>query len=397
MIDLTAAHGPGLKQARKRLKARMIFLKISGWINPVYAIILIFGWISLISASKSLSEPDDSTSVDTPMFKKSSLSILPIIFYSPQTKLAAGILPTYIFRSSPENRPTSVTFPAYYTVNDQISISLLPEVYYKNGLYRLSGSTSYQKWPDLFYGLGNATSADEEEEYTTRSTGATIDLQRRFGPSLYCGVVGEISHTELVEIESEGLLARGDITGAETGTVSGAGVSISWDSRDNIFFPRSGSYHTASVTSFGKVLGGDYFFNRFVIDLRKYAAFDSNKIIAFQACGSFNDGDPPFGMMPQLGEIIRGYYPLRYIDRNLLAFQVECRWHPLWKRFGVVGFAGTGRVADRISDLNPNGFKFAAGIGIRYLFIPAEGLNVRFDIGIGHESSEIYFDIDEAF
>jgi outer membrane translocation and assembly module TamA len=273
----------------------------------------------------------------------------------------------------------------------------LPEVYYKNGLYRLSGSISYQKWPDLFYGLGNATSADDEEEYTTRSTGGTIDFQRRLGSSLYCGVVGELSHTELVKIESEGLLSAGDITGAETGTVSGAGVSISWDSRENIFFPQSGSYRMASLTSFGSVLGGNYFFNRFIIDLRKYAALDSSKIIAFQAYGSFHDGDPPFGVMPQLGQIIRGYYPLRYIDRSLLAFQVECRWHPLWRRFGVVGFAGTGGVADRISDLRPNGFEFAAGIGIRYLFIPFEGLNIRFDIGFGQGSSEIYFDIDEAF
>jgi hypothetical protein len=203
------------KQAAKWLKARMIFRRISGLIDGLFAILLIFGCTSLVSAS------------DTPTFIKSSLSILPIIFYSPQTKLAAGILPTYIFRTSPESRPTSVTFPAYYTVNNQISISLLPEVYYRNGLYRLSGSIDYQKWPDLFYGLGNATSADDEEEYTTRSIGVTIDLQRRFGSCLYFGIVGEISHTELVQIEGEGLLAGGHISGAETGTVSGAGVSMS--------------------------------------------------------------------------------------------------------------------------------------------------------------------------
>lgn len=330
---------------------------------PAYYIVLTFLFISLGSASSSFSASDDSTSVDTLAFEKGSLSILPIIFYSPQTKLAAGVLPTYIFRSSPESRPSSVTSPAYYTINEQISISILPEIYYKNGAYRFSGSMYYLKWPDLFYGLGNATSADDEEEYTTRSSGGSMDIQRRFGSSLYFGVVGELSHSELVEIESEGLLSTGDITGAETGTVSGAGVSISWDSRDNIFFPRHGSYHAVSATSFGSVLGGD----------------------------------PPFGMMPQLGQIIRGYYPLRYIDKNLLSSQIECRWHPLWKKFGVVGFAGAGSVADRISDFRPNDFKFAAGIGIRYLFIPVEGLNIRFDIGFGQGSSEIYFDIDEAF
>ncbi len=375
----------------------MIFFKILVRLISANNIILIFICLSLTGASNSFSVSEDSTSVDTLTFKKSSLSILPIVFYSPQTKLAAGVLPTYIFRNSPESRPTSVTSPAYYTINKQISISIQPQVYYKRGAYRLSGSISYLKWPDLFYGLGNATSADDEEEYMTRSRGGSLHIQRRFGSNLYFGVIGELSHSELVEIEGNGLLASGYITGAETGTVSGGGVSISWDSRDNIFFPQNGSYHVASVTSFGNVLGGDYFFNRFIIDLRKYAAFDSNKVVAFQAYGSFTDGDPPFGMMPQLGETIRGYYPLRYIDRSLLAFQVEYRWHPLWRRFGIVGFAGAGSVADRISDFRPNDFKFAAGIGIRYLFIPVEGLNIRFDIGFGQGSSEIYFDIGEAF
>jgi len=375
----------------------MIFLKMLARIIPANSIILIFICINPTGASKSFSASEDSTSVDTLIFEKSSLSILPIIFYSPQTKLAAGVLPTYIFRSSPESRPSSVMFPTYYTINKQISISIQPQVYYKNGEYRLSGSMYYQKWPDLFYGLGNATSADDEEEYTTRSTGGSMDFQRCFGSSLYFGVVGELSHSILVEIESEGLLAGGDISGAETGTVSGAGVSISWDSRDNIFFPQNGSYHVASAAFFGSVLGGDYFFNRFIIDLRKYAAFDSNKIVAFQAYGSFTDGDPPFGKMPRLGGIIRGYYPLRYIDRSLLAFQVEYRLHPLWRRFGVAGFAGAGAVADGLSNLRPNDFKFAAGVGIRYLFIPTEKLDIRFDIGFGEESSEIYFNIGEAF
>lgn len=375
----------------------MISIKTLAGIIPANCIMPILICISLTGASRSLSASEDSTSVDTLAFEKSRLSILPIIFYSPQTKLAAGVLPTYIYRSSAESRPSSVTFPAYYTLNKQISISIKPQVYCRNGLYLLSGSLYYQKWPDLFYGLGNATSVDNEEEYTTRSAGGSMHLQRRLGSSLYLGVIGEWSHSELIEIESEGLLAGGGITGAETGTISGAGVSISWDSRDNIFFPGNGSYHVVSAASYGSVLGGDYFYDGLTIDLRKYAALDSNKIIAIQAYGSFTDGDPPFGWLPRLGGIIRGYYPLRYIDRSLLAFQVEYRWHPLWKRFGVTGFAGMGAVADGLSDFRSDYFKFAAGVGIRYLFIQAEGLNIRFDIGVGEESSEIYFNIDEAF
>ncbi len=375
----------------------MISIKTLARIIPANYIVLTFLFISLGGVSRSFSASEDSTSVDTLAFEKSSLSILPIVFYSPQTKLAAGVLPTYIYRSSAECRPSSITAPSYYTLNKQISISIEPQVYYRNGLYRLSGSLYYQKWPDLFYGLGNATSFDDEEEYTTRSAGGSMHLQRRFGSSLYFGVIGELSHSELIEIESEGLLASGDITGAETGTVSGAGVSISWDSRNNIFFPRNGNYHVVSSASFGSVLGGDYFYNGFTIDLRKYAALDSNKIIAVQAYGSFTDGDPPFGCLPQLGGIIRGYYPLRYIDKSLLAFQMEYRWHPLWKRFGIVSFAGTGAVADGLSGFKSKDFKFSAGVGIRYLFIQAEGLNIRFDIGFGEESSEIYFNIGEAF
>ena len=70
---------------------------------------------------------------------------------------------------------------------------------------------------------------------------------------------------------------------------------------------------------------------------------------------------------------------------------------PLWKRIGLVGFAGFGDVADKISHFDLENFKHSVGFGLRYLFSPKERLNIRLDFGFGSGTSGVYFTAAEAF
>jgi outer membrane protein assembly factor BamA len=47
------------------------------------------------------------------------------------------------------------------------------------------------------------------------------------------------------------------------GTVSGLGYLMTYDSRDSIFYPTTGSFHQFSAMAFGRALGSDFAFNRF--------------------------------------------------------------------------------------------------------------------------------------
>lgn len=339
----------------------------------------------------------DSLSVESTDTLKSSFTVLPAVFYTPETKLGFGVYPNYIFRNSPACKPSNISFLAFYTLNKQFSVSFEPNLYIKDNKYIISGSVSLSKWPDDFYGFGTSSSIDDSEEYTTRSTGGSFGIQREAIHSLYLGAGYEIFHSKFLEYETDGLLAGGDITGSQTGYVSGFGVSINWDGRDNIFYPTGGEFIFARGRFYGKVLGSDYGYERYSIDVRKYYSLSDKQVLAFQAAGVFINGDAPFGAFPRIGDFIRGYLPALYIEKELIAFQAEYRHLPLWRRIGFALFAGTGTVANQISDLSSSRFKFAAGIGFRYLFVESEKVNIRIDYGMGDDSAELYLSVGEAF
>ena len=339
----------------------------------------------------------DSTFTDTASVKTGGLSVLPFAFYSPQTKFAFGILPTYIFYTSPESRPSSVSTPAYYTTQKQFSGAIKPEYYSGDDRNYLYSEIVFLKWPEYYYGIGSSTSKDDEEEYTINRYGIKLTAQREFFDGLYLGLTYDFGYVKFSETEANGLLENGTVIGSEDGGISGIGLASSYDTRDLIYFPGKGNFYQFNINFYGGDLGSDYTYNRYTLDLRQYFTLADNQYVAVQTLGDFIDGNPPFTVLPRVGDIIRGYYPTRYTDNNLMAFQSEYRLVPLWKRLGIVLFGGVGGVAPEISEFDSDNFKFGAGFGIRYVFVKQERLNLSVDIGFGESGAEFYMAIAEAF
>ena len=107
---------------------------------------------------------------------------------------------------------------------------------------------------------------------------------------------------------------------------------------------------------------------------------------------------------------MRGHYLGRYRDNNLYAAQIEYRlplgrsnWiderHniPFWQRWGLVGFFGLGDVYGPDSNGSLSNIKSSVGLGVRYLILPEERINIRVDFGFGSQMPGFYFGIREAF
>jgi hypothetical protein len=92
---------------------------------------------------------------------------------------------------------------------------------------------------------------------------------------------------------------------------------------------------------------------------------------------------------------IRGYTAGRYLDRYMLATQLEYRLALPW-RFGVVGFGGVGAVA-------PGGVSFRsnqwlpAGTGVRYMLSKKYHVNLRTDFAWGKDNFTWAVGVGEAF
>ncbi len=333
--------------------------------------------------------------------KDRSIFVLPVAYYSPETKLAFGAGGGYFFRTSkddPKLRLSSISTFMVYTLNKQFQMFVSPDIYLKKNEYRIQSSLAYSYFNDKFYGIGPDTTEDMEENYVSQSFLMNVNVQKKAFAYLNAGMRYDFGYQKLVDVDEEGLLITGDIPGSSGGNISGLGLFLSWDSRDNIYYSREGSYHQLLATFYSKALGSDYHFTKYLIDLRKYIPLFESHSIALQGYFGFTAGDVPFQLLPLMGgpELMRGYYAGRYRDKNMVVLQMEYRIQ-LTGRFGIVGFAGVGNVADRLSHFDSAKIKHSMGLGLRYTFNREEKINLRLDMGFTGESRGFYISATEAF
>ena len=366
-------------------------------IGKILCYCLLMLWSSAYSERLSAEEAKQDSTEE----KRGGLVGIPFLFYTPETKIAAGGAVNYYFRepgSEVTSRPSTIEPSIIYTQRKQLEISLDADLYWKDEAYHLIGAARHIKFPDLFYGIGHNTSEDDEEEYTHRTTEFQLTFLKRVRPGLYLGVLYEFKHSKIIEREENGLLAGGDIPGSEGGAAAGAGVTVNWDTRDNIFSTTSGSFYQLSANLFGNSLGSDYEFNECTLDFRHYLPVFCSHILAFQTYLNFMTGHPPYHSLSLFGgqDLMRGHYRGRYRDKIMMAFQMEYRM-PVWWRLGLVGFAGCGDVAGEMGHLELRTFKYSLGWGVRYELVRAEKINLRLDIGFGGDSVLLYANMLEAF
>lgn len=361
-------------------------------------VFVLFFLIPCLQAAAQSSPPEDEAAKKE---KTSGLAFLPVVYYTPETKWAFGAGGLYYFRLTKDkavSRPSNLSFVGVYTQRKQTNFELNPDLYLKKGLH-VQGKLRYSDFPDQFYGIGNETTEAMEEPYTSRFWEVSFEALKQVKGPLNVGFQYFFDTGRLTEVEDGGMLASGDIPGSSGGTVSGLGFFMTYDSRDSIFYTTAGSFHQFSAMGFGRTLGSDFTFNRFFFDLRKYVRLSVAHSLAFQARLLFQTGNPPFWRMGLLGgqESMRGYYLGRYRDRDIITLQAEYRWVPVFWRIGLAAFASLGDVAATAGDFDLGSFKYAYGLGLRFVFDPKQRLNLRLDFGFGRDTSGIYFTAAEAF
>lgn len=334
---------------------------------------------------------------DTAAAPRSSLSVIPALFYSPETRLGAGAFAIRTFRpvgAGDDARPSSLTVGVIGTVEKQATLLLSADHYHRGGAQRWLGQGSWSYFPTKFYGIGAQTPERNEEDYTPRTFALQGQFLLRLRPGLNVGPALEYQRLSLARVEEGGLLATGSVPGTAGSNSAGGGLVIQFDTRDNVFFPTRGHLHEAAVAAFG----GDDTWTRWRLDLRRYLPLGPRHTVALQALLLANGGQPPFTQLALLGgqNVLRGYYEGRDRDRCLAAFQAEYR-RPLGGRFGAALFAAAGTVARDTDRLALAQARVAGGLGLRYLLSVSEGINFRLDYGVGEDSSGMYFTATEAF
>jgi len=326
---------------------------------------------------------------------------LPFVYYTPETKVAfgaGGVLSFRAGRDKEEARTSSVWAYAGYNLARQFNVLLKPEIYLKaNGLI-LSGAFRYERAPQKFYGVGNDTPSSDVESFTPRIFAIQVGVKRRVLGGLFGGLQFDFERMTMEKVETGGILDAGDIVGSRGGQLAGMGVSLDWDTRDAVLFPRRGAFLQLSADVYGPIAGSDFTFRRVKLDLRHYQTLGIDRVLALQAYLLSTGGEVPFHKLALLGgeSLLRGYYRGRFRDKGMILVQVEYR-ALVTKRIGVAGFAGLADIFPGFGDLGRGDLKFSVGSGLRYVLDKNEGTTLRLDLAWGRASFGLYITAQEAF
>lgn len=329
----------------------------------------------------------------------------PVVTFSPETNFAFGTGAKYLFKfngSGEETRVSNMPVTVQYTLNNQFFVFSGFEIFTNQEKWVIEGNLLFQNYPRLYYGIGNNTRDSAEEVYeNSQILFEPIFLKQAFTRYLFLGAGIRINHIFKTGFEEGGIIDQNRRDGFDGSTSVGAQVAALYDSRNNVLNAQNGWYLELTHGEYGKFLGGTNKFDLTRLDVRHFIEVSkkNNDVLAFQFVGSVSRRNIPFSEFAFLGssEIMRGYREGRFVDRDLLATQVEYRKRFGDSRFGAVAFLGAGSVYNNVADFQFKTLKPSYGAGLRFMLDKSENLNIRFDWGVGNGTNEFYLGIAEAF
>ncbi|SNC77604.1 Surface antigen [Hymenobacter gelipurpurascens] len=343
--------------------------------------------------------------------RRLTLLPLPLVYYTPETRLAYGaaLTATLRFRRDAGDstaRPSQLTVGAAYTQNRQLLLYVPFQVFYDHNRYYTYGEVGYYRYTYYFFGVGEQ--AVPRELYAVRFPRVRLNAFRRILPTLpsgklYAGLRYQFEDYHLTQVAAEGQLATGIVTGSRGSRLSGGGGGVFFDSRDQVFFPTKGVVADVGFWLRNRATGAGSngqttHFDRYVADVSSYHRLTRHAVLAMNYFTSFTSGEAPFNALSLLGGTrrMRGYYEGRYRDQNAALLQSELRV-PLYKRLGAVAFGSLGVLGSEGQLLRLGAPKAAYGAGLRFTVNRRDHLNLRVDYGLGNRSSGLYLTIGEAF
>ncbi len=182
----------------------------------------------------------------------------------------------------------------------------------------------------------------------------------------------------------------------DEGRTSNAGLTLtgSYDSRDNIFTPNSGTTAILGLTYNTPAMGGDFTYGRVDFVVNQYWDIGSRLILGLRAEYHQTGHEAPFYALPWVR--LRGIPVFRYLGYNVVTTEIEPRWK-ISQRWSLLGFAGLGRAAINFDRLKDAEDAYNYGLGFRYLIARKLGLMMGLDLARGPEETVGYITVGRAW
>ena len=297
----------------------------------------------------------------------------------------------------------SVAFGAY-TGNDSYFVGGGHMGFFNQGSIRYMGGGGYGDVNIDFYGFGDI-SLNKPLGIKTKATAIMQTLKFKLADSnFYLGpthryIDAQISPTNINDLIGSfppewqealtNLLTRNI-------TTSGAGFSLEYDSRDNIFSPTNGLKYQLNYLWFDETIGSDVDYHLTELSALHYFKLSKHWRTAFRVEANYANSDsllPPYAT-PSIS--MRGIPAARYQGQSVamseleLIYKINLRWE-------VNAFAGVGKATNEFSEFSESPSRVSKGVGFRYLVARRYGFNMGVDIAKGPEDTVFYIQAGSAW
>lgn len=291
-----------------------------------------------------------------------------------------------------------------YTGNDSYFAGAGHMGFFDSGRIRYIGGGGYGNINLNFFGFGDVALSNPIN-INTKATAVMQTLKFRLSDSsFYIGpthryINAEISpqstHDLSGELPLEWQVQLSDILTLDTKT-SGVGLTIEYDSRNNIFSPSQGLKYDLTSLWFDDTIGSDIDYILTEFTALHYLELSSHWRAAFRVEVNYADADdflPPYAT-PYI--TMRGIPAARYQAKSVAMSEFELNYQ-FNLRWAINAFAGIGKSSNDFSNLSSSASRVSKGVGFRYLIARRYGFKMGIDIAKGPEDTVFYIQSGSAW
>lgn len=167
-----------------------------------------------------------------------------------------------------------------------------------------------------------------------------------------------------------------------------------YDSRDNVFNPTEGTRMSLTAEFAGKAFGGDFDFNKYILEDRQYFKVGGSQVIALRFMAGYATGAMPDSGRFAVGgtDTLRGYKEDQFKGDKMMTMTAEYRF-PIVKKVEGVVFGDLGKAWEG-EGYKLNDLKSSVGVGLR-LATPIGP--VRIDYARGEQGGTTHFTFGGQF
>jgi len=328
--------------------------------------------------------------------KPENLLLVPIPMSSPTFGTGLILGGAYFYRQTEEQKntqPASFTGAAVgYTSSDSWVAGVMQQNHWREDTWRFTGFAGYA---DLKLELNPALIEDNDQNSVNWLVNGPIfqaRLSRKIIGDWYLGVTGrylKISQSIDRNIEDPDFNLLSEIT------APGIGLNLEFDTRDMPYNPYRGRHFELRAMTSNPSESDDGFYQSYHARITSYHSLADPLVLAWEVNGCTKSGRIPLWDTCRLG--LRGFSGTDYLSKQSLYAQAELRWR-FYKKWGVVAFAGAGRVDDSLGEQGEGETIPSYGVGLRLMLLESQRINLRIDYARSDKGNEAwYLSVTEAF